>query len=145
MADMSLSDISEEMRDIDFCMLSTKSETGGLAGRPMSNNRDVDYDGDSWFFAYESARFVAEIGRDPHVGLGFSGAKSLLGKPGIFIHIAGRAQVIRDKAAFAEHWVEDLERWFPQGIETPGMVMLKVSAERIHYWDGEESGEVPLR
>jgi general stress protein 26 len=145
MADMSLSDVSQEMRDIDFCMLSTKSETGALASRPMSNNRDVDYDGDSWFFAYDDARFIGEIGRDPHVGLGFSGAKSLLGKPGIFIHIAGRAQVIRDKAAFAEHWVEDLERWFPEGIDTPGMVMLKVSAQRVHYWDGEESGEVSLR
>lgn len=144
MADMSLSDISEAMRDIDFCMLTTKSETGALAGRPMSNNRDVDYDGDSWFFAYDDARFIGEIGHDPHVGLGFSGAKSLLGKPGIFIHIAGRAQVIRDKAALAEHWVEDLERWFPDGIETSGMVMIKVSAQRVHYWDGEESGDVSL-
>ena len=65
MADMTLSDISEEMRDIDFCMLTTRTESGGLAGRPMSNNRDVDYDGDSWFFAYDSARSIAEIERDP--------------------------------------------------------------------------------
>ncbi len=144
MADMTLSDISEEMRDIDFCMLTTRTESGGLAGRPMSNNRDVDYDGDSWFFAYDSARSIAEIERDPHVGLAFSGAKSLLGKPGIFINIAGRAQVIRDKGAFAEHWVADLERWFPEGIDTPGMVMLKVSAQHVHYWDGEENGEVSL-
>ena len=28
MADMTLSDISEQMRDIDFCMLSTTSESG---------------------------------------------------------------------------------------------------------------------
>ena len=27
----------------------------------MSNNRDVDYDGDSWFFADDGARMVAEI------------------------------------------------------------------------------------
>ena len=52
--------------------------------------------------------------------------------------------MIRDKAAFAEHWIDDLDRWFPDGIETPGMVMLKVSAQRIHYWDGEESGEVAV-
>lgn len=144
MAEKTLNDISDAMRDIDFCMLSTRAEGGGFASRPMSNNGDVEYDGDSWFFAYDYARFIAEIGRDPQVGLSFAGAKSLLGKPGIFIHIAGTAQVIRDKAAFAEHWIDDLDRWFPDGIETPGMVMLKVSAQRIHYWDGEESGEVAV-
>src|SRR4051812_46479202 len=45
-----LSDISEKMRDIDFCMLATHASNGTIASRPMSNNREVDYDGDSWFF-----------------------------------------------------------------------------------------------
>ena len=37
-----------------------------------------------------------------------------------------------------------MERWFPQGIETPGLVLLKVHASRLHYWDGEDEGEVKL-
>ena len=47
MADLSLSDISEKMRDIDFTMRSTRTEGGAIAARPMSNNREVEYDGDS--------------------------------------------------------------------------------------------------
>jgi general stress protein 26 len=47
MPQMSLSDISEKMRDIDIAMLCTHTEGGAIAGRPMSNNREVDYDGDS--------------------------------------------------------------------------------------------------
>ena len=141
---MTLEDIAEEMKDIDFCMLSTKTGAGDLASRPMSNNGDVEYDGNSWFFAYETAGFIGDVGRDPKVGLTFAGAKSLLGKPGIFIGIEGTASIIRDKGEFAEHWVDSLERWFPEGIDTPGMVMLRVQAGRVHYWDGEDEGEVKL-
>jgi general stress protein 26 len=52
--------------------------------------------------------------------------------------------VIRDTAEFARHWDESLDRWFPQGPETPGTVPLQVAAERIHYWDGEDEGEEKL-
>ncbi len=47
MAKKDLSDIAEKMRDIDIAMLSTHSDNGTIAARPMSNNRQVDYDGDS--------------------------------------------------------------------------------------------------
>ena len=69
MADLKLTDISEKMRDIDFTMLSTRTEGGALSGRPMSNNRQVEFDGDSYFFTCEDKRTVADIRRDPHVGL----------------------------------------------------------------------------
>lgn len=52
--------------------------------------------------------------------------------------------MVRDKHAFAEHWNPDLERWFPQGNDTVGIAMLKVHATRIHYWDGEDQGELEL-
>ena len=54
----SLADLAEKMRDIDFTMLSTRAEDGSIGSRPMSNNRDVDYDGDSFFFALEETRTV---------------------------------------------------------------------------------------
>ena len=50
----------------------------------------------------------------------------------------------RDKGAFAKHWNKDLERWFDKGIDTPGLVMIKVHASRVHYWDGEESGDIAV-
>ena len=28
--------------------------------------------------------------------------------------------------------------------DTPGLVLIKVHAIRIHYWDGEDEGEVAL-
>lgn len=145
MTDMTLSDLSDAMRDIDFCMLSTRTEGGAIAARPMSNNGDVAYEGDSFFFTYEEARTVSDIERDPKVGLGFQGKKGLLGKPPLFISVEGVAELIRDKAVFEAHWTKDLDTWFKDGIDTPGIVLVKVHAARIHYWNGEDEGEIPVR
>lgn len=137
-----LAEIAEYMRDVDFTMLSTKSEDGGIAARPMSNNRDVDYDGDSYFFALDDTKTVHDIARDPNVGLTLHGNKGFMGKPPVFVAAEGKAELIRDKAVFERHWDKDLERWFEQGTDTPGLVLIKVHADRVHYWDGEDQGEV---
>lgn len=141
----SLSDLSEAMRDIDFCTLATHTSSGSIAARPMSNNREVDYDGDSYFFACDSAHSIGEIEADPNINLTYHAKDHLLGRPGIFISIEGKAELSRDKALFAKHWTQGLDRWFRQGIDTPGLVLIKVHAENIHYWDGEEEGEVSLQ
>ena len=59
--ELTLKDLAEQMRDIDIAMLSTHTEGGKIASRPMSNNRQVDYDGDSYYFTYEDALMVADI------------------------------------------------------------------------------------
>lgn len=142
-----LEDISEAMRDIDFCTLATHSGDGSIGGRPMSNNRNVDFEGDSWFFTYEDRLMVRDIEKDPNVGisyLGSAGLMGIVGKPGMFIHVEGRAALVRDKVAFADHWDKSLDRWFPEGPDTPGLILIQVTARRVHYWDGEEEGEVKL-
>jgi general stress protein 26 len=144
MSAMSLSKLSEKLADIDFGMLSTHTENGLIASRPMSNNGDVDYDGDSYYFTYEQSRTVADIKAHAKVSMSFLGSKSLLGAPGIFISVQGNAELMRDKAEFAAHWTSSLDRWFKQGVDTPGLVMVKVVATRIHYWDGEDAGEIAL-
>ena len=73
--------MSKTMAEIDFAMLTTRTDSGQLATRPMSNNGEVEYDGDSFYFSWDSARIVSDIGRDPHVALSFKGSAGLLGKP----------------------------------------------------------------
>jgi general stress protein 26 len=104
----------------------------------------VEFDGDSWFFTFEASRTVQEIKRDPKVGLSLQGKPHLLGKPPLFLSIEATAELIRDKAVFEKHWKPELERWFEQGIDTPGIVLIKAHADRITYWDGEEEGTVKL-
>ena len=145
MAGMTLAEISEKLRDIDFALLSTRTGGGAIAGRPMSNNREVEFDGDAWFFTCDDTRMVADIARDPQVGLGYQGKAGALGLRPFFVAVEGRAALIRDKARFAEHWTKGLDRWFVQGIDTPGLVLIKVSASSLHWWDGMDSGELRLK
>ena len=143
-----LADISEAMRDIDFCVLTTRAQDGSIGGRPMSNNREVEFEGTSRFFTYDHHRSAQDIARDPSVGLSYQGKAGLLGvvgKPGMFIHVEGEARLVRDKAKFAEHWTKDLEIWFKEGVDTPGLLLVKVAAERLHYWDGYDEAEILLR
>ena len=144
MADLTLRDISEKMRDIDFALLSTRTSGGAIAARPMSNNRQVEYDGDNYFFTCQDTGTIRDVTGDPHVGLGFQGKSGALGMKPFFITIEGTAEIIRDKGQFAEHWTDDLDDWFKDGIDTEGLVLIKVHADRLHYWDGYSQGEIDL-
>lgn len=144
MTTMTLPELSKKMQKIDFCMMCTLGSTGPISTRPMSNNGDVDYDGDTWLFSYRDTRKVKDIAADPRVTLTFSAPPSLLGKPGIFIALEGKASLIDDKEAFKAHWNDSLDRWFPQGVDTPGVVLIQVHADLAHYWDGEDAGTLRL-
>ncbi|MFN0262648.1 pyridoxamine 5'-phosphate oxidase family protein [Tepidamorphus sp. 3E244] len=145
MAAKTVKDVAEIMAKIDFCMMETHSDDGRIAARPMSNNGDVEYRGQSWFYSFEDTRKIRDIQRDNRVGLSFQGSGGLmgfLGKPGAMVHVQGQASLTRDRATLEEHWVPDLEYWFKDGIDTPGLILIRVDADRIHYWDGDEEGEV---
>ncbi len=60
------------------------------------------------------------------------------------IYIYSPSSAVRDKAAFREHWTHDMDRWAKDGPDTPGVVLIKVHASRVHYWDGEDEGEVAV-
>lgn len=144
MAEKSLAELAEKMKDIDFAVLSTRTENGAIAARPMSNNREVEFDGDSYFFTCDDTRTVSDIAREPQVGLAYQAKSGMLGLRPFFLTVEGRAELIRDKARFAAHWTKDLDAWFKQGVDTPGLTLIKVRAERIHYWDGYDEGEIKV-
>ncbi len=94
MSKRNLSDLAEKMKDIDFTMLSTHSPGGAIGARPMSNNREVDYDGNSWFFTRQDTQMVADIERDSQVGLSFQGKAGIFGVRPFFIAIEGPSNFI---------------------------------------------------
>jgi general stress protein 26 len=134
--DDKLGKLREIVKALDICMLTTVDERGDLHSRPMSNNRDVEFDGDLWFFTYGSSHKVDEVGRVPKVNASFADIENQL-----YVSLTGRAEVVRDRAQIEELWKPELRAWFPEGKETPDIALLKVTVERAEYWDGSQSGE----
>ena len=136
-----LASVAELLKDLDICMLTTRPGAGSLHGRPMSNNGEVEYDGDSWFFAQEGSRKVIEIDADPSVELAFIDTPN-----GTWINVEGEASVVRDDPdRKRDLWQKDLERWFPGGPEDPDVVLIKVSARHIDAWAGEDDYSFDVR
>ena len=139
MAKLSLKSIAQSMRKIDICMMVTQIGRNELNSRPMSNNKDVTYNGSSYFFTFEKTRKIKELKKNPAVILNYEGAKDM------FISITGRARLIRSKKSFEEHWVPDLEQWFRKGIDTPGLVLIHIKGKKLRYWQREKEGEIRLK
>ena len=129
-----LKKLREIVKAVDICMLTTVDEQGDLHSRPMSNNRQVEFDGDLWFFTYGSSHKVGEIGRIPKVNASFVDTDAQQ-----YASVTGRAEIVRDRAKIKELWQPQLRGWFPEGVETPDIALLKVTAERAEYWDGSQS------
>ncbi len=60
----SLKQIAEKMRQLGFCMMTTVDGRGTQFSRLMSNNGEVEYDGNSWFFTYEQSDKVSKANLD---------------------------------------------------------------------------------
>lgn len=131
----SLKTIAERMKNLDFCMMVTQDEKQVSHSRPMSNNGKVEYDGDSWFFSYEDSHKVDQIKENQHVNLIYQTDDML------FIECTGTGEIIKDKDTLKEKWVEGLDQWFPEGIDTPGICLIKVRASTVRFWHKEEEGE----
>ncbi len=138
MKESNLNDISSKMRKLDICMMSTQTLRGNIASRPMSNNGDVEYDGNSYFFSFNESRAVKDLEENAHVNLSFNG------KNGLYISLSGKAKLVTDRAKLEKHWQDQLNQWFQEGINTKGIVMIHVKASHIKYWQGDEDGEIKL-
>ncbi len=138
MATFSLKSLAATLRELDICMMVTQSKRGSFNSRPMSNNRDVTYKGDSYFFTYEKSQKIKELEANPQVCLNFEGSKDM------YISISGKAKLIRNKKAFADHWVKSLDQWFENGIDTPGLILIQVKGVNLKYWQREKEGEIKL-
>ena len=117
------------VEDIDFTMLTTVDATGNLVGRPMST-RQMDENGDIWFFTSDHSKKVDEVEADHDVALSYIDAKGMR-----FVSVAGSARVVHDQAKMQELYSPSLDVWFEDGLETPGIALLRVTPVEAEFWE----------
>lgn len=131
--------VADVMKDVDICMMTTVSTEGHLHSRPMSNNKEVEWDGKTWFYAFADSSQVREIERNPNVNLAYARPDKIL-----FVSLTGRGAILRDDNLKKEHWHKDLKMWFPDGPEDDKVVLICVDANYVYYWSKKGEGDLNL-
>jgi len=127
MPDEQIAKVAELIKDARIAMLTTVAADGSLVSRPMGV-QDVDFDGDLWFFADGDSHKVAEIQHGSPANAAFADSSS-------WVSVSGPAEVVRDVAKQRELWGPVAEAWYPDGPETPGLVLVVLHGETAEYWD----------
>lgn len=71
---------------------------------------------------------------NPAVNVSFSNDKS-----SSWTSIAGRAEVVHDRQKAEELYTPTLKAWFPDGVDTEGITLIKIHADSAEYWEGPSS------
>jgi general stress protein 26 len=136
--DDAVAKIAELVSKARVGMLTTMTADGAHVSRPMGLQQ-VEFDGDLWFFAYEDSAKIAEITAEPSVNVSFSDTKA-----SSWTSVSGTAEIVHDHAKAEQLWSPVLQAWFPDGLETPGLTLIKVHADSAEYWESPSSKVVRL-
>jgi general stress protein 26 len=129
--------VTELIRSGRICMFTTMTADGRHVSRPMGL-QEAEFDGDLWFFAYDDSPKVTEIATHPQVNVAF-GTKN-----NAWVSVSGPAEVVHDRAKAEQLWSPLLKAWFPEGLDTPGLALIRVHAESAEYWDAPHGKVVTL-
>jgi general stress protein 26 len=124
--------LNELIKEMDFAMLTT-NDGGVLRSRPMQT-QDFDFDGDLWFFTSSNTHKSEEIERDNRVNVSYASPSD-----NSYVSVSGRASIVKDCEKIDEYWSDLYKAWFPEGKDTPDLVLLRVEAEQAEYWDAPSS------
>ena len=123
-----LKDLAEGIR---VCMYCTMQHDSDMASRPLAT-AGVDEDGTIWFFTSDDTSAARETSGGAMVCLNYSDPTK-----NSYMCVMGNADLVKDKAKMGEMWSDIMKTWFPQGLDTPGIALLKVSPTSAHYWESD--------
>ena len=112
----------------DTAMLVTHRPDGIDHARPMAIAK-VEPNCDVWFFTGGVSEKVYEIEGDSKVLLAFQKDHS------VYVSLTGHAQLTADSTQATELWKPAFKIWFPQGLDDPNLLLIRVNAISAEYWD----------
>jgi len=121
--------LAELLRGIEVAMFTTVAADGRLVSRPLGTQQ-VEFNGDLWFATAADSPKVAEIAANPRVNVAYAAADR-----NTYVSVAGRAQVVDDRAKVEELWSPAMQVFFPGGKDDPQLRLIHVRAESAEYWN----------
>jgi len=123
--------VRQVIAQTSVAMFVTLDDHGDHQGRPMLPLL-VDNDPHIYLLTRQSSRKVTHVEARPQVGLMISAADS-------YFSIVGRADISRDAQLIGRLWHPSYRAWFPGGRDDREVTVLRVSVDRIDYWEPPRS------
>ena len=124
--------VRELLKDLKWAMLSNLESGGKIVSRPMMT-RDVEFDGDLWFFTDDRTEKVAQIEQNPQVNVSYASNDH-----NTHVSASGTASIVRDRAKIKDMWRAPDNAYF-ESEDDPHLVLLKVSVDTVEFWDSPDS------
>ena len=130
-----LTQLAKLIEDMRFCMLTTVDEETLMVARPMAP-QEMCEEGALWFLT------------DPHstkmqhlqlMNLAFSDEAQ-----GTYVSISGHGEVVTDRARIESSWTPFARPWFPDGVDSTNLALLKFVPHVAEYWDAPNSKMVRM-
>jgi general stress protein 26 len=125
--------LKEMIEDVRICMLTILSDTDEFSSRPMGTAK-VEDDGSIWFFTNEYSLKSKEISKENQVTLGYSDPAN-----NTYVSVNGKAELVDDQARKEAYFSAPIKAWFPDGVEDPRLILIKVEPTSAEYWDSNSS------
>lgn len=123
----------EKISDIKFAMLVTHDVDGLMQARPFTTQA-AGRDGAVWFFTSTDSEAVADMRQNPVVLLCYADSDKHR-----FISSSGTASLSEDRKLIEELWSPAFTVFFPQGLDDPSLVLLRVDIKKADIWDSGKS------
>lgn len=130
-----LRQLSTLIETMSVAMLTTLDDHGRLESRPMSP-LEMDDSGAIWFFTdlrSAKAEHLAVL------NLAFVDSKDQT-----YVSVSGRGELHTERADIERLWTEFARPWFPDGVDSPNLALLKAIPETAEYWDAPNSKMVRM-
>lgn len=123
---------------IDFAILTSQHPNGHLHSRPMLTQQ-VTSEGALWFFSNLHSSKIDDIRHSNQVNLAFADPAG-----NRYVSLSGTCELIRNGEKARELWNSSYERWFPEGLDDPDLILLKVTINVAEYWEADTGRMLPV-
>lgn len=136
-ANEAIKKIKEIVKDIKNCIFTTNLEELPLSARPM-HAKDVDEEGNIWFFMERKGEHYKELQNDNRVQLFFSSTGKIE-----FLSVYGKVNFSGDMEKRKKMW-SVMDKAYFTGPEDEELILAKVQPLAAYYWDTKNGKIISL-
>lgn len=131
-----LTKLAELIEDMSVAMLTTFDNAEGvLMSRPMSP-QEMCEQGAIWFLTDPNSNKVKHL---EEMNLGFSDESYAT-----YVSISGHGEIVDDRARIESLWTVFARPWFPKGVDSSNLALLKFVPHSAEFWDAPNSKMVRM-